>query len=78
MADEAWFSRYSVKLDPPRRCTACSLHLTRFVNEDPDNARLLVMSQPVRARLLMDFLAFCRNKELDTKVLDLEILRVLR
>ncbi|AIZ77329.1 putative thioredoxin-like protein [Parapoxvirus red deer/HL953] len=75
---EAWFARYEVRLDPPRRCTRCSLNLTRFVNEDPDNARLLVLSQPERARVLAQFLEFCRNKDMDTKVLDREILRVLR
>ncbi|WZD65041.1 thioredoxin-like protein [Pseudocowpox virus] len=73
----AWFAAYSVELDPPRRCTRCSLNLTRFINEDPDNARMLLLSQPERARVLAAFLQFCRTRTLDTKVLDREILRVL-
>ncbi|ASF89972.1 thioredoxin-like protein [Seal parapoxvirus] len=77
-APPPWFAKYAVSLDPPRRCTNCSLHLTRFVNEDRDNARMLVMAQPARAKILGEFLVFCRNRELDTKVLDRELLRVLQ
>ncbi|WZD65943.1 thioredoxin-like protein [Bovine papular stomatitis virus] len=75
--DASWYAAYSVTLDPPRRCTRCSLNLTRFVNEDRDNAMMLIASQPNRARILGEFLVFCRNKSMDTKVLDREIRRVL-
>ncbi len=75
--DDVWFAAYSVELDPPRRCTRCSMNLTRFINEDPENARMLLLSQPGRARALAGFLQFCRTRTLDTKVLDREILRVL-
>ncbi|AWU47136.1 S-S bond formation pathway protein [Sea otter poxvirus] len=72
-----WYTKYTVSLDPPKRCTNCSIILTKFINEDSNNIAMLLKSQPNRLKTLKDFLSFCKNKTINIKILDEEISRVL-
>ncbi|CCD83273.1 redox virion protein [Squirrelpox virus] len=71
------FDRYEVHLAPPRRCTRCAETLTAFLREDRNHIRMILESQPDKLLVLRRFLSHSRNKELNIKILDEEIARVL-
>ncbi len=72
-----WYSDYTVDLDPPKKCSKCSISLTTFLSEDRENIKMMIVSQPEKLKTLKSFLASSRNKEFSYKVLDDEIRRVL-
>ncbi|ANS71180.1 s-s bond formation pathway protein [Pteropox virus] len=72
-----WYSSYTVDLDPPKRCSNCSVALTKFLKDDEENIKRLLYAQPNRLKILRSFLEFCRNKTLNYKILDKEVYRVL-
>nr|WGO62719.1 A3L protein [Wadden Sea poxvirus] len=74
----SWYSNYNITLDPPRRCSQCSINIMNFFVEDKNNIKMILLSQPNKLNVLNHFLSVTRNKDFLYKILDTEILRVLK
>ncbi|ASK51299.1 S-S bond formation pathway protein [Eptesipox virus] len=72
-----WYNKYTVVLDPPKRCSKCQTNLYEALSEDVETIKAALESQPNKLIVLKSFLAFCKNKTFLYKILDLEIKRVL-
>ncbi|QDJ95038.1 S-S bond formation pathway protein [Hypsugopox virus] len=72
-----WYTKYTVTLDPPKRCSTCQTNLYEALSEDTKTIKAALESQPNKLIILKSFLLFCKNKTFLYKILDLEIKRVL-
>ncbi|AGU99774.1 m91L [Myxoma virus] len=72
-----WYAKYSVTLDPPKKCSKCLANLFDYITEDSNTIKMVLESQPNKLKVLKEFLSAIRNKEFIYKILDEEVRRVL-
>ncbi|AAF17975.1 gp091L [Rabbit fibroma virus] len=73
----SWYGKYSVILDPPKKCSKCLANLFDYITEDSGTIKMVLESQPNKLKVLKEFLSAIRNKEFIYKILDEEVRRVL-
>ncbi|UOX38867.1 virus redox protein [Finch poxvirus] len=68
---------YKYNIDPPIRCSSCSVNLVELLKADRQLIEFTLCSNDYKKTVLKRFIRFSRNKTLLTKILDPEILKVL-
>ncbi|QRI42957.1 virion redox protein [Cheloniid poxvirus 1] len=71
-------TEYKYDIDPPVRCSNCSTNLVELLKSDRQLIELTLSGNEYKRTILKHFLMFSRNKTLLTKILDPEILKVLK